>query len=95
MNEKKAKNLRSLVRHLMGTGKVDSQPWVSYGREQKFVEVEVPDSKAPTVFDEDGKLITTFRKQLVATGSRMLDPACGRAIYQRMKNKADATGKRQ
>lgn len=95
MNEKKAKNLRQLVRHLMGAGKVDAQPWISYGREQKFLEIEVPDSNAPTVFDDEGKLITTMRKQLVATGSRMLDPACGRAIYQRMKNKADTLGKRQ
>ena len=95
MNEKKAKRTRQLVRHLMNTGSVDAQPWVSYGREQKFVEVEVPDYKAATVFDEDGKLITTMRKQLIATGSRMLDPACGRAIYQRMKNKADSIGKRQ
>lgn len=95
MNEKKAKRLRQLVRHLMDADKVEKQAWVVYGREQKYVEVEVPDASAPTVFDDNGKLITTMKKQLVATGSRMMDPGCGRAIYQRMKNRADSTGKRQ
>lgn len=89
MNEKKSKRLRQLVRHLMNAGKVKEEAWVKYGREQKYVEIEVPDVNAPTVFDENGKLITTMRKQLVATGSRMMDPACGRAIYQSMKNRAD------
>jgi hypothetical protein len=63
MNEKKAKGLRQLVRHLMGAGKVDEQPWVSYG------------------FQKSNKSGTL--------GTIMLDPGCGRAIYQKMKNNAD------
>lgn len=93
MNEKKSKRLRQLVHHLMSAGKVQNETWVKYGREQKYVELEVPDSAAPTVFDEQGKLIMTTKKQLVATGTRMMDPGCGRAIYQSMKNRADGMGR--
>ena len=88
MGEKKSKRLRQLVKHLMGSGQVEAKDWVVYGREQKYVEIEVPDPTSPTIYDEDGKVITAMRKQLVATGSRMMDPACGRAIYQRMKKNA-------
>lgn len=93
MNEKKSKRLRQLVRHLMSSGKVENETWVKYGREQKYVEMEVPDPKASTVFDEKGELVMATRKQLVATGSRMMDPGCGRAIYQAMKNRADGMGR--
>lgn len=89
MNAKKAKRLRQLVKHLMSAGATEKDTWVEYGREQKYVEVDVPDFGGAKVFDEDGKLVMTSKKQLMAMGGRMMDPACGRAIYQSMKNRED------
>jgi hypothetical protein len=95
MNEKKSKRLRQLVKHLIAKEVVENKPWVVYAVDMKYHEMEVPDTKAPTVFDENGKLITVMRKQLVATGSRSLDPKCGRAIYQAMKKREALAGIKQ
>lgn len=89
MNQKKAKRIRQLVRHMQDKGVVDNQSWINYGLDQKFVNMSVPDADSPTVFDEEGKLVMTMKNVLVPTGCRKLDPTSGRAIYQAMKSRGD------
>lgn len=83
MNQKKAKKLRQLVRHLMDSEKVSPETWLNYGQDQKFKTHKIPD----IVKGEDGELKIEMRQQLVTTGSRKMDPTCGRAIYQMMKGR--------
>lgn len=86
MNSKKAKGLRSLAKHLVQQDRErEQQEFAVYGRQQKYAEVSVPDPDAPSVYDEAGNVKMVMRKELVATGSIMLDPACGRSVYKKMK----------
>lgn len=85
MNQKKAKKLRQLVRHLMDSEKVSSETWLNYGQDQKFVTHKIP---SEIIKGENGELKVEMKQQLVATGSRKMDPTCGRAIYQMMKGRA-------
>ena len=85
MNSKRAKRIRQLVRHLMSSNQIENKKWLVYGKQQKYVEVEIPDYEAEKLYDEDGKIIIVTKKQLVATGTVMMDPSCGRAIYKKMK----------
>lgn len=76
MNEKKSKQLRQLVRHLQKVGAIE-ETWLRYGKGHRIEEVEVP------IDDQGNKKIIKM-----AVGTLMMDPACGRAIYQSMKKRA-------
>jgi hypothetical protein len=81
MNEKNAKKLRQLVRHLQGKGIVENPNWVSY---QTY-----PTLGTRPMINHKGEL--TQVPHMI--GQAVLDPHCGRAVYQSMKNRADRNGR--
>ena len=91
MNSKQAKRLRQLVRYLTAAGKIESKEWLAYDRDTRYEEIQVPNILgANAELGANGKHITTTRTQLIAVGTRKMDPSCGRAIYQSMKKVARA-----
>lgn len=72
MNEKKAKKLRQLVRHLQQKGTVGANGWVYYNDSPVVKNYLVDDKVTPTQVGF----------------SRRLHPDCGRAVYQAMKKNA-------
>lgn len=84
MNSKKAKRLRQLVRHLQEKGGVAQAPWEVAGTidHRKLA----PPSLSSATPDES-KPVVVIHKQ------RVLDPACGKAIYRQFKAKAELHGR--
>lgn len=91
MNEKKAKRTRQLVKHLMAQGAIAGEGWLVHNSN---VRIDVKDLVVGKTVDAEGKeqLITKAVRTLTTApvgsifgGTVALDPACGRAIYQRMK----------
>ena len=76
MNTKKAKKLRQLVCHLMAKGAVAEGGWTVYGS------AKMQTRKTPTTIDG------AAGQPYAITGTVMLDPACGKAIYRQMKKRA-------
>lgn len=81
MNEKKAKRLRQLVRHLQERGATEQNVWLKYAT--------YPEMGERPVINMHGKL--EMAPHMI--GQATLDPQCGRAIYQKMKDSADRNGK--
>jgi hypothetical protein len=89
MNEKKAKRLRQLVKHLMNKGGVAESDWRVLHPQTQFVEDQL--TRSVRVLNEETKKresVVQSYAQVVATGTVRLDPRCGRAIYQQMKSRA-------
>ena len=94
MSAKKAKHLRQLVRHLMNQGAIAGNGWLGYNIGVRLDSKQVEVGKTT---DKEGnevavtklvKTLTTAPIDSVFGGTVRLDPACGRAIYQRMKKQA-------
>jgi hypothetical protein len=86
MNQKKAKRIRALVRHLMTKGAITDKAWTVAGyiehRQNKFS----PSSIAADAADE-------VKSEPIVHRQRVLDPECGRSVYRRMKRVAVMHGK--
>jgi hypothetical protein len=81
MNEKKSKRLRQLVRHLQQRGAIEEQSWLKYA--------SYPEMSTRAFINSSGKL----DQMPWMKGQAVMDPGCGRAIYQRMKKNAEHNGK--
>lgn len=86
MNQKKAKRIRALVKHLMTKGAIADKEWTIAGyidhRKSQFSASSIA-ADAPA---EEQPAFEVHRQ-------RVLDPECGRAVYQRMKRVAVTHGK--
>lgn len=92
MNSKKAKRIRQLVRHLQSKALIEDSPWEVAGSidHRRYASPSSILSSDPAVIrDEEAKLTSIYdvRKQ------RVLDPACGKAIYKTMKARAALNGR--
>ena len=74
MNDKKAKKLRQLTRHLIARAETTT-PWVKY------------DQRTQTIPNPGGEALPPI---LIPVGTRKLSKDCGRAVYQAMKARASA-----
>lgn len=91
MNEKTAKRLRQLTRHLQHKGAVQSH-WLAYHTD---VQTKFEDKERVVGKDKEGQPITEkFQVRTLTTDVNSifkttapvrLDPHCGRAVYQQMK----------
>jgi hypothetical protein len=87
MNAKKAKALRALTKHLQNKGVIENQEWE--------VASTIDHRKVFTPSNAivgDGKSTENF-PQVVIHKQRVLDPACGKAIYKTMKARAELNGR--
>jgi hypothetical protein len=83
MNSKKAKRIRHLVKHLQEKAAIADAPWAVPGYiEHKF---NVPN---PAAFKADAPDESIPKTIVEVHRQRVLDPKCGRAIYQQMKKRA-------
>ena len=81
MNEKKSKRLRQLVRHLQDRGAIENKNWLQYA--------SYPEMSTRAFVNSSGKL----DQMPWMKGQAIMDPGCGRAIYQKMKDDADRNGR--
>lgn len=89
MNEKKAKRLRQLTKHLMQQGALAADGWRVMHPQTQYVDDQVPTRMR--VKNEQGvrQYQYVMVQRRVATGTVQLDPACGLAIYRQMKKRAE------
>ena len=80
MNSKKAKKLRRLAEHLQMKGVINNPEWEDAG----FVKHE---AQVLRVFGDhhDGPVPVSYQ--------RVLDPHCGKAVYRKMKQRAQLNGR--
>lgn len=83
MNSKKCKRLRQLVRHLQDKAAVANSNWCVASNVEK--KRNVPNFAAFKDGVRDESLPATVE---TIFHQRILDPKCGRAIYQQMKKRA-------
>ena len=93
MNEKKAKKLRQLVRHLMEKGAITDAGWINY-TPNVYQTVMPVRTKVSKKVNEEGFIVENVPmlaagKQGFITSPVELDAACGKAIYRAMKKRAD------
>lgn len=96
MNEKTAKRLRQLTRHLQTKGAV-ANTWTQYAND---VQTKYEDKEKIVGKNKEGQpivekfqvrtLTTDINSIFLTTSPVRLDPTCGRSVYQHMKKNQSA-----